>query len=93
MFKIGETIVCIDSDKIIMIDCDKIISDYGLTQFKCYDVLEFKGKPFDPEVSVHIMNDRYETQNYSVRRFITLVEYRKLKIKKLTENIRPSSLY
>ena len=79
MFEIGETIVCID--------CDRTVENFGLTPLKHYKVIEFKGKPFDPKLMVHIINDRNESQNYKVRRFITLTEYRKLKIKKIKNKI------
>jgi hypothetical protein len=79
MFKVGEIIVCVHNEK----DIKKL----GLTLGKRYEVLRYMGKPFDPIHKVHIKNDRNESQNYQVFRFVTLAEFRKRQILKLKNGI------
>lgn len=74
MFQVGEIIVCIDNG---------VKDDYRLTTYKCYKVISYKGKPFDPNVVVHIINDVGESQSYHIKRFISLPEFRKMKINKI----------
>ena len=81
MFKVGEIIVCIRDDKHVIYN--GIITSIGVTNDKCYEVIEYKGKPFNPIMMVHIINDRNESQNYQTYRFVTLAEYRKMKINKI----------
>jgi hypothetical protein len=76
MFQEGEIIVCIDSKKALR-------NTIGLTLNKGYEVISYKGKPFDPLEMVHIINDRGESQNYHVYRFVSLTELRKRKINKI----------
>lgn len=77
MFKVGEIIVCVHTEK--------DVKNLGLTPGKQYEVIRYAGKPFDPKYKVHIINDRNESQNYQVFRFVTLSEYRKRQILKLKE--------
>ena len=79
MFKIGETIVCVHNER----ESKRL----GLTLGKHYKVIRYMGKPFDPVHKVHIINDRNESQNYQVFRFVTLVEYRKRQILKIKNGI------
>ena len=79
MFQIGEIIVCVSSEK-----SSKRI---GLTLGKKYEVIKYYGTPYDPKFKVHIINDRNESQNYQVFRFVTLAEFRKRQINKLKNGI------
>jgi hypothetical protein len=77
MFQIGEIIVCVNGEK----EAKRL----GLTIGKKYKVIRYLGKPFDPKFKVHIINDRNESQNYQVFRFVTLAEFRKKQILKIKE--------
>ena len=81
MFQVGDKVVCVNDGDYRKNGVLKM--DYGLTNGKRYEVYEYKGKPFDPLLLVHIINDRHESQNYTVDRFVSLLEFRKMKINKI----------
>lgn len=78
MFNVGDIMVCIDDFK------NKNLS-IGLTYGKKYTNIKYLGvkdNDWDKKY-VHIINDHNESQNYDIQRFISLSEYRKMKINKL----------
>ena len=85
MFKVGDIIVCINDGSYK--EKGYTMGDIGLTIGKNYEVARYLGKPFS-NGAVNIINDRNESQNYQTYRFVTLAEYRKMKIKKLKYGIQ-----
>lgn len=81
MFNVGDIIVCID-------DSDNI-SNFGLTYGKRYTSIKYLGKKDNDwdKKYVHIINDRNESQNYYIQRFVSLSEYRKMKLNKICQKI------
>jgi hypothetical protein len=99
MFKVGEIVVCINilpvssngrSSLEYTVD-NKIYSsqNLGLTFEKKYEIIKINNYDFlnGTDYFVHIVNDRNETQDYRISRFISLLEYRKQKIKKIKLNV------
>jgi hypothetical protein len=80
MFKIGEIIVCVNDCKTLR---HGVMTNCGLTLYKQYESIRYNGKPWDQDKWVHIINDRNESQNYHTENFVTLLEYRKMKINKI----------
>lgn len=79
-FNVGDILVCIN-------DID--IHGYpnlGLTYGKYYQNLIYLGKLRDSNKWVHIINDRFESQSYHSDRFVSVSEFRKMKINKLSRN-------
>ena len=82
MFKVGETVVCINTNA---------NNDYGLTFTsltigKTYVIID--------QQKIHelvlIKNNRGENIFYRTNRFLSLIEYRKLKIEKICSSWRHS---
>ena len=84
MFEVGEIIVCVNDGSYKE---GYTMGDIGLTIGKSYEVIEYKGKSFNPIAMVHIINDRNESQTYHTYRFVSLAEYRKIKINKIKNGI------
>lgn len=77
MFQIGDKVICIDH----LTDNGK--PHLGLTYGKEYVKLRMANKKWQGPEWIHIHNDRYETQSYQSKRFVSLEQYRKMKIKKI----------
>lgn len=78
MFKVGDKIICIDN-------LQNGRSFLGLTYGKQYENIKFMGKKDYnwKQKWVHIINDRNESQNYLACRFVSISEFRKIKINKI----------
>jgi len=83
MFKVGDKIVCVDDLKTNLYDSH----DYGLTIGKIYEIINFKGKRPKYYTWAHIINDRYESQDYQTNKFVSILEFRKMKIEKIKKNV------
>lgn len=71
-FDIGEQIVCVDNDYEHV--------DFPFTLWRTYEVMEITGKLYD---NVGVINDKGNSSQPNWNRFISLKEYRKLKLETL----------
>jgi len=74
MWKIGDKIVCIDDSFITKMDG---YSDSYLTNGKMYEIIL---SPINDAI-IYIDNDEGTTKVYSTKRFISLLDYRRKKLK------------
>ena len=85
MFKDGEKIICVDENTIKIQHGNTInFINYGLTLGKKYEAIH---SIFPKEGYVHIRNDRGETQDYRNSFFVSLPQYRKLKLEKICSKL------
>lgn len=78
MFRLGEIVVCIDNLK-------NGHPSLGLTYGKEYENIEYMGEKDDDfeQKWIHIINDRNESQSYRACRFVSVSEFRKMKINRI----------
>ena len=86
MFKIGDSIVCIDDSIILRMDGG--YRECHLSEGKVYEI---KGiTPTDDDkisAVIYIDNDKGLRKGYSIKRFTLLTIYRKLKVKKICSKL------
>jgi hypothetical protein len=79
MFEVGDKIVCINNSTFGGQLLDK---SYCLTLYKTYIIVLKKSNK-----TISIMNDQNLQQPFSNERFISLIEYRKQKLKKICSKL------
>ena len=80
MFKVGDRVICIDNNPLDgnWYSLDK---SHCLTLYKEYTVI------LKNNTTISIMNDQNLQQPFANKRFISLLEYRKLKIEKICSKL------
>ncbi len=86
MFKVGDSVVCTDDSIILRMD-----GGYRECHLSIGKVYEIKSTtPTDDDkisMVIYIDNDNGLRKGYSIKRFMPLIKYRKLKIKQLRKKI------
>ena len=87
MFKVEDSVVCIDDSIILRMD-----GGYRECHLSVGKVYKIKSTtPTDDDkisVVIYIDNDNGLRKGYSIKRFMSLIKYRKLKLKKICSKLK-----
>ncbi len=82
MFKVGDKVVCID-DSVVK----GTLIPIHLTLYKTYTVLKYNDFYLHRDDCIHIIDDNHQNKIYFSNKFISLTEYRRLKLEKICSRL------